>query len=381
LLEIPRFDAGETSPDWQDRPILRINDEKRLFSAPRYFTKYSGVNDAAAFDRWRTDPATAQNVTIYLNANVTELKLNPDKRSLKQLSVACLNGRRHTAKAKVYVLATGGIENARLLLASSSVDPAGIGNGADLVGRYFQGHNTYAVQDLNQGNTSGICLSRADHNMTAYVMTARNQPQCVFAPKLADQRARKAGNFTVTLGAASSGRAPDPERAALFQLSGQVDGAASNTSRARDIGCFFMTEHFPNAESRVMLGTTSDALGMPRVRVEWAMTEADWRSFDSAIATFAQALGEAGIGRLIFPADRSEYLKLSSSSRHHMGTTRMNKDPARGVVDETSRVHGVSNLYIAGSSVFPTSGIGNPTLTLLAMTYRLSDHIKQEMHE
>ena len=70
---------------------------------------------------------------------------------------------------------------------------------------------------------------------------------------------------------------------------------------------------------------------------------------------------------------------LLEVSDNGMGTTRMNKDPAKGVVDEDSRVHGVSNLYVAGSSIFPTSGIGNPTLTLLAMTYRLSDHLKTEM--
>ena len=118
---------------------------------------------------------------------------------------------------------------------------------------------------------------------------------------------------------------------------------------------------------------------MPRVRGEWVLSDADWKSFESSVAAFSQAMGEAGLGRVIFPADRTQFLKISGSSRHHMGTTRMHRDPAKGVVDEQSRVHGVANLYVAGSSVFPTSGIGNPTLTLLAMAYRLSDHLKREM--
>lgn len=379
LLEIPRFGPGETSPNWPGRPILEIGAARRFFSAPRHFTKYSGGVDAKAYDRWRTAPAEAANVTVYLNANVTELKLAKDRRALERLDVACLNGKRHTAKGRTYVLAVGGIENARLLLASNSVDPKGVGNGAGLVGRYFQGHNTYAVQDLRTGATSGVYLSSAERDMSAYVLTRYGPPQCVFAPTLADQRARRAGNFTVTLVAVPGKRPGDPEWTALAQLAGQVDGGAPDPAPRRDIGCFFMTEHLPNPDSRVTLGAKSDALGMPRVRVEWVLSEADWKSFESSVAAFSQAMGEAGLGRVVFPAARKDFLRISNASRHHMGATRMHRDPEKGVVDADSRVHGVSNLYVAGSSVFPTSGIGNPTLTLLAMTYRLTDHLKREM--
>jgi choline dehydrogenase-like flavoprotein len=378
LLEIPRFGPGETSPNWPGRPILEIGAARRFFSAPRSFTKYSGGVDPKAFDRWRTAPAEAANVTVYLNANVTELKLAADRKALERLDIACLNGKRHTAKGRTYVLAGGGIENARLLLASNSVDPKGVGNGADLVGRYFQGHNTYAVQDLKTGATSGVYLSRADRNMSAYVLTSYGPPQCVFAPTLADQKARRAGNFTVTLVTVPGKRQVDPEWRALAQLTGQVDGGASELGAQRDLGCFFMTEHLPNPDSRVTLGSKTDALGMPRVKLEWVLTDADWKSFESSVAAFSQAMGEAGLGRVIFPADRRDFLRISGSSRHHMGSTRMHRDPEKGVVDDDSRVHGVANLYVAGSSVFPTSGIGNPTLTLLAMTYRLSDHLKAQ---
>jgi len=374
LLEIPRFPPGETSPDWPGRPILEIGTARRFFSAPRAFTRCTGVIDPKAFDRWRSAPAEAANVTIYLNANVTELRLAAGRRSIERLDIACLDGKRLKARGRAYVLAVGGIENARLLLASNSVDPKGVGNGADLVGRYFQGHNTFSVNDLKGGRTSGVYLSGTDHDMSAYVLTSYGPPQCVFAPTLAEQKARRAGNFTMTLGRLPAPRPADPEWAALTQVAGQVDGRSPAPSR--DLGCFFMTEHMPNPESRVVLGGQSDALGMPRVRLEWVWSEADWTSLESSVAAIAQAMGEAGLGRVIFPAKRSQYLAISNSSRHHMGTTRMHRDPEKGVVDENSRVHGVANLYVAGSSVFPTSGIGNPTLTLLAMTMRLSDHLK-----
>jgi choline dehydrogenase-like flavoprotein len=63
-------------------------------------------------------------------------------------------------------------------------------------------------------------------------------------------------------------------------------------------------------------------------------------------------------------------------SWHHMGTTRMADDPRRGVVDVACRVHGIRNLYVAGSSVFPTSGFASPTLTIVALALRLADHLK-----
>ena len=375
LLEIPRFPPGETAPDWPGRPILELGRPRRFFSAPRHFTKYTGLVDAEGFARWCATPAEAANVTVYLDANVTELKLSPDRRRIERLDIACLDGKRLTAQGRTYVLAVGGIENARLLLASNSVDPRGVGNGADLVGRYFQGHNTYSVSDVKGGRTSGVYLSGTDHDMSAYVLKSYGPPQCVFAPTLASQRERRAGNFTMTLGPMGP-RPPDPEWAALTEMAGQVDGR--DPSPSRDLSCFFMTEHMPNPESRVTLGSTSDGLGMPRVRLEWVWTEADWKSLESSVTAIACATGEAGLGRVIFPAERAQFLAISNSSRHHMGTTRMHRDPAKGVVDENSRVHGVSNLYVAGSSVFPTSGIGNPTLTLLAMTYRLSDHLKKQ---
>jgi len=374
LLEIPHFPAGETDLQVPGKPALAIGGRRRFFSAARHYTKLSGGVDKAGYDRWRTAPAEAANVTVYLNANVMELKLKPEGRSLERLDIACLGGRRHTARGRAYVLATGGIENARLLLASNSVAKTGVGNGADLVGRNFQGHVVFAVNQAAKGSATSVYFSRVDNDMRLYTDGTKGQSHCVFAPTLAGQRERRAGNATVTLVDFPYQPPPDPELAAIRQWALALDGRA----QGRDIGCFFMTEHMPNPESRVVLGGTSDALGMPRVKLDWAWSEADFRSLEGTVAAFAQALGEAGLGRLSFPADRAAFVAMAagSPSRHHMGTTRMHRDPAKGVVDANSRVHGVSNLYVAGSSVFPTSGIGNPTLTLLAMTMRLSDHLK-----
>lgn len=375
LLELPHFPPGEADLIVAGKPVLEIGGRKRFFSAARHITKISGGTDKAAFDRWRFAPAEAANVTVYLNANVTELMLKADGRSLERLDVACLNGRRHTARARAYVLATGGIENVRLLLASNSVAPDGVGNGAGLVGRNFQGHVVFSVREAAKGRASRICFARGGLDLSLYIEGSLRGTHCVLAPTLADQRRRRAANATVTLFEMVP-VPPDPETAAIRGTLRAVTGETGG-----EVGCFLMTEHMPNPESRITLGSTSDALGMPRVKLDWAWSEADFRSLEDTVAAFAQALGEAGLGRLQFPADRSQFVAMArnSASRHHMGATRMHRDPAQGVVDADSRVHGVSNLYVAGSSVFPTSGIGNPTLTLLAMTMRLSDHLKTEM--
>lgn len=378
LLELPHFPPGETDLQLEGKPPLEIDGRRRFFSAPRHFTRVSGAHDKDLFDRWRFAPAQAANITVYLNTNVTELKLRPDRRGLERLDLATLDGKRHSARGRTYVLATGGIENARLLLASNSVAKEGVGNGGDLVGRYFQGHSVFAVDERTKGRASGVYFGRVANDLALYTDGMRVKSHCVFAPTLSGQRERRAGNATITLVPFPAVAGGDPEAAALRQV---TQALAAGEGKPVDVGCFFMTEHMPNPESRITLGSTSDALGTPRVKLDFVWREADWRSLESSIGAFAQALGTAGLGRVIFPADRSQFLAMASkaTSRHHMGATRMHRDPGQGVVDANSRVHGVSNLYVAGSSIFPTSGIGNPTLTLLAMTLRLSDHLKIEM--
>jgi choline dehydrogenase-like flavoprotein len=375
LLEIPHFAPGETALADPVRPELKLDNGRRWFSAPRHYSKYSGASDAKAYDRWRTGPMAAANVTCWLNANVTEIRLASDGRAIERLDIACLNGLRHTARGRAYVLATGGIENARLLLASNSVEKAGVGNRADLVGRYFQGHVTYGV---GVAPNASVFFSGPAQDLRLYADGSRGKSHCVLAPRLAEQRRLRVGNSTVTL-TPMAPPAQDGEFSALQTLANGIDAGAGEPRGEQSSGCFFMNEHLPNPDSRVTLGATSDALGMPRVRLEWRYQAQDWRNLEATVAAFAAEMGGSGLGRLCFPAERPRFLAIASPSRHHMGTTRTSADPGEGVVDTDGRVHGVVNLYVAGSSIFPTSGIGNPTLTLLAYAMRLSDHLKSDL--
>jgi choline dehydrogenase-like flavoprotein len=373
LLEIPRF--GPETPVLHDpaRKPLDLDPADGFFPAPRYFSRLSGGADKKAFDAFRTDFAGASNITVYLYANVTKIRRNAKGDTVEGLDVGCLDGKRHTAKAKTYVLATGGIENVRLLLASG-----GIGNQNDLVGRFFQGHVTYSMDGDAETEGSAINVSRAEP-MTLYAPPG-GVAYCVIGSGLAGQARMQAGAFTLTLnrsGPPEAGTPTQAETKVIRQTAARVDGGAGE---GQLLGCFAMTEHFPNPDSRVTLDTQHlDPLGMPRIRLEWTYSAKDWDSFERSAAGLGDALGASGQGRFCWPIKRPDYLKISSASRHHMGTTRMNADPKKGVVDPDGRVHGINNLHVAGSSVFPTSGIANPTLTILALVMRLADHLKLQM--
>jgi choline dehydrogenase-like flavoprotein len=379
LLEIPRFDADNKALTDPARPPLALDAEDDFFSAPRVFSRYSGGADKAAFDRFRTAFADAPNITVYLHANVTQIRLGAKGDKVEGLDVACLDGKRHTAVGKTYVLAVGGIENVRLLLASNGVRPEGIGNRHDLVGRFFQGHVTYSLDGDAETEGTAVHISRAEP-MSLYLNPGRASAHCVVASGLAGQKRRGAGNFTATLYAAQATGAGTPTEAetkALRQVATRTDG---HTGEGQLLGFFAMTEHFPNPDSRVTLDPASkDPLGMPRVHLEWRYGKADWDSLERSAAGFGDALGASGQGRACWPVKRGQLLEISSASRHHMGATRMHADPRQGVVDPNLRVHDTANLYVAGSSVFPTSGIANPTLTILALVMRLADHLKLEM--
>ncbi len=384
LLQIEPFHRDYEADPEDGRPALRIGDGRDYFAAPRRFSPING-GTPEAFESFRTGFAEAENIDVYLNANVTEIHVGRFKRRAVRLDVACLNGKRHRASARAYVLAAGGIENARLLLASRSRMRDGVGNENGLVGRCFAGHVTFGAMpgspnDLADPDKlfSGLAIS-APQSMSLYTDLQAPNTHCAIAATLEGQRRIGAGNFTTTLFGPFPRAADDLN--ALMGLSARLDGGPSADAALNYLG-YFMSEQLPNLDSRVTLDETSvDALGMPRVRLDWSFMAEDFDRLEASIAALSAALGTDGKGRLCFPVTREQLLSILDPARHHIGTTRMHPDPEQGVVDADCRVHGLSNLYIAGSSVFPTAGIANPTLTLIALAMRLSDHLKVELGE
>jgi choline dehydrogenase-like flavoprotein len=137
----------------------------------------------------------------------------------------------------------------------------------------------------------------------------------------------------------------------------------------------------PNRDSRVTLDKQRDDLGIPRARLDWRLSPLDRHSAVRTVQIVGAAFAHSGLGRLrmLIDEDGHDWPPDLSGGPHHMGTTRMSDGPRDGVVDRNCRVHGMANLFIAGSSVFATGGSSTPTLTIVAMTLRLADHLRNLM--
>ncbi len=139
-----------------------------------------------------------------------------------------------------------------------------------------------------------------------------------------------------------------------------------------------MGEQEPSAASRLVLARTTDRLGVPHAELTWRLSDLDVRSMVEGHHLVAASLGGLLGGRVVTLLGPDGEPRPQGGA-HHMGTTRMSAVPRHGVVDPSCRVHGVRNLYVAGSSVFPTSGAANPTLTLVALAARLARHLSREL--
>jgi choline dehydrogenase-like flavoprotein len=169
-------------------------------------------------------------------------------------------------------------------------------------------------------------------------------------------------------------KGPPPIALAAMAMSPPVTGPA------RFYHLTTRQEQAPNPDSRVTLSTEKDALGMPRARLNWQLTELDKRSMRTFYQVLGREMGRSGTGRVQIRdwllSDDCTWPSFISGGWHHMGTTRMSADPRQGVVDANCHVHGLANLYIGGASVYATAGAVNPTLTLVALSLRLADHLK-----
>jgi choline dehydrogenase-like flavoprotein len=330
---------------------------------------------------YRQELADARNVRVLLRANAVEIALRRSGRGLEAIRCRCLGGPAFSVKAKRYVLACGGIENARLLLASNAIPPSGVGNGHGLVGRFFMEHPHVHEEAV-------LLASPALPDISFYRLHPSNGTNVRGFLQTTRQLLEREGilNFLVTPWRShEKGWKRQLRRSALVvslhRAIAETDAAAApQRARPRLLAFSVRTEQAPNPQSRVTLDAERDALGVPRSRLDWQLQAIDLRTLRRSLELTAAAVGAAQLGRVrlsLEPGDTwPESMEFAS---HHIGTTRMHHDPARGVVDAHCRVHDVPDLFVAGSSVFPTAGASNPTLTIVALALRLADHLRAEL--
>ena len=381
-IEPPEFDSGKLEMEcsqWSPRPNFG--------------------------QEYREEIRRAGNISVVLHANVTGIITNSAATAVEKIEFQSLSGKKGIAAARFFIICCGGIETARLLLASDRVEACGVGNRNDLVGRYYQEHpmfwygkvqteNRPRLQDLFESfyrkglkyfpiiqlskqfqaekqvlNIQGsITLEDTpDSAITAMkslfrVVKARSNPG-------ARELRRLIGNGLT-----------DPWQ--LFRLAYRfrVQRRAATPQKGR-ITFGGQSEMAPNADSRVSLGEERDDVGMRRVRLDWRLGEIEHRTAAEYIKLVAGEFARLRLGTYdlepLKELDAAGWDAMAHDSAHHMGTARMHESPQFGVVDSECRVHGISNLFIGSSAVFPTSSRSNPTMTILALSIRIADRLKQ----
>ncbi len=372
---------------WSDAPTLLCPDSDRVATRVYQFSPPTNFGQVYRSELWN-----APDIRILLHATAAHLETGRTGGSIRGIRIRTLEGREHWVEADLFVLATGGIENPRLLMAS------GLGRDRPYMGRCFMEHpHAYGAYLLPAPGTEPPPLYRLGRRRTHRSMgvlvldpeTRRREDLLNFSAGLSQRRydvsdpiAYRSGydSFeTILREAADLDVAPDFWSHVGTMLS-DLDGLFSGVVRQiRDQNALHIVycrcEQEPNMRSRISLAPETDAVGVPKVRLDWALTERDLRTVHRGTEILAEEFGRDGIGRFHQP-ESSDALSIAGGF-HHMGTTRMSASPGDGVVDPHGRLHGVDNLYVAGSSVFPTSGSANPTLTIVALTLRLADHLKE----
>jgi choline dehydrogenase-like flavoprotein len=348
------------------------------------------------FDRYEDDFARAGNVNLVLHANAVNLADEGGR--VQRIDCATLTGNRFRVQARTFVVAAGAIETARLLLASRDCQSAGIGNNRDLVGRCFMEHPDAAVgyliphPELDRSAFRLYQHQPAGENLTIEAMfklsdaTLRKERLLNSVLRLqptyqsgmtAAVRSAQVVRRSVHFGIPTPGLAKHALRSVLGAPQIIRHYATWRSGRPSEVyGIDVMAEQTPSTSSRVRLARRRDRLGVPTTILDWQLTNLDWDSIRRTVEIFGHAVREAGVGTVISSLEGKDYPPAVYVNWHHLGTTRMHCDPAHGVVNENCRVHEMTNLYIAGGSVFPTGGYANPSLTIVALSLRLADHLK-----
>ena len=324
------------------------------------------------FEKYGAELRQSQRIDVFYNANLIDLTLSDNLARVRNFHIRNYNGQNSEVRAAQYVLALGGIENARILLNANRQVPTGIGNHSGMVGRCFmEGLNVpigrFLITDPEFWPAEGIDL----------------------VPTEALMRQDSIGNGTIGFGILSPPGAKSEYGGRLRLL----------REFLRDTGCLWpelarkihefncpgdgvigsVIEQEPNPNSRVSLTDDVDSFGLRRIQMNWQLSNGDLKTIRALSIESAKELARLNRARVQlapFILDANLEIRVSGYG-HHMGTTRMSADPRYGVVDENCRVHGIQNLYLAGSSVFSKCGGRNPTLTVVLLSLRLGEFLSK----
>jgi choline dehydrogenase-like flavoprotein len=366
------------------------------FDQPKVRFRFARFSPAPDLGRiYRAALERASNVTVLLHA--TAVQLVPGSAAVNRAELRSLSGRRASATARQFVLCCGAVETARVLLASN------VGN--ELVGAYLQEHPhiKLRVQPADRRSFQAMFNTRRVDGARYYPKVAAagelQRRECILNvggdvcydldPDSAVEsaklilRATRKRELRARVPAAFQNIATRPHELVTAAYGSLVLKQKLSEGRG-PISVSIQCEGLPDAKNRVSLGSETDALGMPRAVVHWRLSELERRSIEVFSGVLADEfrrhrLGKLDLSPFPLPEDPALLSRSVAPGFHHMGTTRMDDDPGLGVVDRHCRVHGLENLHLGSTSVFPAGGYSNPTLTMMALCVRLADRLKGEL--
>jgi choline dehydrogenase-like flavoprotein len=382
-----------------------------------------------AWRKWRDHLARLRDVTVIHGAACTEVLTDVEGTRVVSLELRTVSQRRHKVVAGTIVLACGGLETPRLLLASRRTHSRGLGNGRDLVGRFYMAHLVSSAENAGILRFTQAATARAfDFNKTIDGVYSRRMillspearrreglPNIVFRPNRPPiDKASHRDSVLSTMFLVRSLLIPAEYARSLTAKQGSyptlqlwrehvgnifadIPGLAQFSSKwvtqrilakrklpsvflYRQDGKYpleFNAEQMPSWDSRVMLGSETDSLGMPRLVVRWRYQNAEVDAICRAYRVLASAVAQSALGEVEFEPDllSSVQRALVPQGGHHIGTVRMGDDASSSVVDQNGEVWGCHGLFVAGTAVLPTSGFANPTLTAIALGFRLAEYL------
>jgi choline dehydrogenase-like flavoprotein len=417
LLDIgaPCFDAAAAVPGGM-RPMLK--DFRAPYVTTEAIERFSPPVDFGR--KFHRQLARSRLIRVVLHATCTRISTGPNQGAVENITFRLRSGLARVATARRFVLATGGLEVSRLLLASNRQVPAGIGHANGLLGRHYMCHlagttglfvarpgcNPFHGYDRDAGRV--YCRRRFSIQPAAQAAhQIGNAVARLHHPRLADPDHRSGPLSLLYLG---RGVLPPEYATRLRQGARQGDRTAHLWNVVRDApatagfaahlllwrllarrkypsiivapksGQFTLDVHaeqLPNPQSRLLLSDRCDRFGMPELRIDWRWSAADLRTARVTVGLIAEALQSGGHGELICDPEAIDLdmVRDGAYGGHHLGGARMSETARTGVVDRNGRVHGTSNLYVAGGAVFPTSGQANPTFTIICLALRLAAHL------
>lgn len=355
-------------------------------------------------------------VMLLTDANVTRLEVDTAGTTVTGVHFARSDGRTGSVRSRAVVLAAGGIETARLLLMSDDRITGGLGNSKDQVGRYWMEHplvrggmllaqpgsrlaERLKLYDAHwQGSTKVMAkLSVAAERVrtegllsTSCLLLPRNEVIAGGAvqayTEIRSPSGRSAGlGHRAVLGAKialGAGSLLAARKAMAVQPGLDLSGWSTQPDAAQYsvFEVVHQTEQSPDPDNRIMLDRrTTDRFGRPLPLLRWRWSEADRQRITRSRDIYAEAFASARLGDFLQTDWDNGQPRMIGGNHHHLGGVRMSPDPSTGVVDSDAKVHDLTNLFVAGSSVFPTGGSVNPTLTIVALSLRLGAHLVREL--